>query len=61
MVGLFQHPEPYAGQRYKELKEQCKSSGQLFVDTKFPANYSSLFRGGAHNIPNVQWKRPGVS
>lgn len=61
MVGLFHQPEPYAGQRYKDLKDHCKSAGQLFEDEQFPASYNSLFRGGQQKIGNVQWKRPGVS
>lgn len=60
MVGLFNSPEPYAGQKYRDLKNQCKSSGQLFVDTEFPANYNSIFRGGAQKIPGIEWKRPKV-
>ena len=61
MVGLFSNPEPYAGQKYSDLKSQCKSSGQLFVDPEFPATYSSLFRGGAKKIPDIEWKRPKVT
>jgi len=60
MTGLFHQPEPYSGQKYSDLKDECKSSGQLFKDPLFPANYSSLFRGGAQKIANVVWKRPGV-
>lgn len=61
MVGFFNQPTPYAGQRYSDLKEQCKTSGHLFVDQEFPTSYKSLFRGGTQKIANVQWKRPGVS
>ncbi|XP_067950121.1 calpain-5-like [Watersipora subatra] len=59
MLGFFNQPEPFADQKYKDLKAQCKETGQLFIDEKFPTNYHSLFTGGNQKISNIQWKRPG--
>lgn len=61
MVGLFHSPEPYAGQKYSQIKSECKASGQLFVDPEFPASYNSIFRGGAQKIAGIEWKRPKVN
>jgi hypothetical protein len=47
----------YFGQNYDELKAQCRKSGKIFEDDKFPANNSSLFRKKPFSM-NIVWKRP---
>lgn len=47
----------YLDQDYETLKAEAKNSGELFVDHKFPANCSSIFR--FKNFPSpIIWKRP---
>ncbi|ROT83440.1 putative calpain-A-like isoform X5 [Penaeus vannamei] len=44
----------FKGQNYRKLKAKCQSGGELFVDTEFPADASSL----GFEKENVDWKRP---
>lgn len=47
----------YLNQDYETLKEEAKNFGELFVDDKFPANDSSLFK--LQNFTSkIVWKRP---
>ncbi|CAF0865209.1 unnamed protein product [Brachionus calyciflorus] len=48
----------YLDQEYELLKSEAKSSGQLFVDDKFPANDSSIFKFKNFLESQVYWKRP---
>ncbi|XP_047482673.1 calpain-B-like [Penaeus chinensis] len=43
----------FKGQNYRKLKAKCLSVGELFLDTEFPADASSLGFEKA-----VEWKRP---
>ncbi|XP_060083333.1 calpain-5-like [Ylistrum balloti] len=59
ILGLFDSAIPYKGQKYKDLKKSCVSTGTLFTDEEFPPKDSSLSYD-SNKIPhNVQWRRPG--
>ncbi|RNA29984.1 calpain [Brachionus plicatilis] len=48
----------YLDQDYAALKSKAKSSGELFVDDKFPANDSSIFKFENVVFEEIYWKRP---
>lgn len=50
----------FANQDYHKLKRECHTTGRLFEDPQFPANYSSLFFGGLAKVVGVEWRRPKV-
>uniref|UniRef100_A0A914I0D8 Calpain catalytic domain-containing protein n=1 Tax=Globodera rostochiensis TaxID=31243 RepID=A0A914I0D8_GLORO len=53
--------------RYRQLKRKCVRKGQLFVDTEFPPDNTSLFMADANGDGSaesaakleIEWKRPG--
>ncbi len=46
----------YLDQDFEKIKYQCLLNQKLFVDDKFPANNSSLFK--LIKRSNILWKRP---
>jgi hypothetical protein len=52
----------YLDQNYDHLKTRCLQNNSLFVDDKFPANASSLYRKKSSNhnfsFDKLVWKRP---
>lgn len=48
----------YLDQNYESLKSELKKTGQLFVDDKFPADDSSIFRFKNFVGSKIVWKRP---
>ena len=62
VLGLFNSPQPYLGQKYSALKKTAKKSGTLFTDPEFPVNDKALFYSHSSNkITGIEWKRPKVS
>ena len=61
VLGLFNSPRPYLGQKYSALKKTAKKSGTLFTDPEFPADDKALFYSHSSNkITGIEWKRPKV-
>ncbi|XP_063775917.1 calpain-14-like [Pseudophryne corroboree] len=59
-TGTFRKPRRLESQDYQTLLDRCLKSKQLFVDSAFPAELSSI---GCGNLlrklpPYVEWKRP---
>ena len=48
----------FLGQNYEKIKEDCLKNNKLFVDDKFPAENSSLFKFNEKYALNVTWRRP---
>lgn len=56
---MFSSATPYKNQRYDILKKECQENKELFEDSEFPCNNTSLFY--RNPLPGrVEWKRPGV-
>ena len=61
VLGLFNSPRPYLGQKYSALKKTAKKSDTLFTDPEFPAKDKALFYSHSSNkITGIEWKRPKV-
>ena len=58
-MGLFDSPTPFRNQSYSSLRDQAQKSGNLFVDTEFPAQDKSVFYSGG-GAAGLEWKRPKV-
>jgi hypothetical protein len=50
--------EKFKIQNYERIKSKCLENNELFVDTTFPANDTSLFKNKIMN--GIVWKRPHV-
>ena len=59
VLGLFNKPVPYKGQKFSDLKNAAVKSGTLFEDPEFPAEEKSLFTSGG-KLAGIEWKRPKV-
>ena len=50
--------KPFLNQVYREIKQKCIESGELFVDDKFPANNKSIYTFEKKGKNEIVWKRP---
>ena len=48
----------FKNQNYEKIRSNCLSKTELFTDSEFPANYTSLFR--SKRLNGIEWKRPHV-
>ena len=48
----------FLGQNYEKIKADCLKENKLFVDDRFQADNTSLFKFNNKHALNVKWRRP---
>ncbi len=62
VLGLFNSPACYKGQKYEALKKTAIKTGHPFIDPEFPPDDKALFYSKSDSkITGIEWKRPSVS